>query len=57
MKKQRRVFSPEDRLTIIQEGQREGTTVTCCKYNLAPSLYGKWKNKYLSGGVEGLKSS
>lgn len=57
MKKQRRVFSPEDRLSIIQEGQREGSTVTCRKYNLAPSLYAKWKNKYLSGGVEGLKAS
>ena len=55
MKRERRVFSPEDRLAIIQEGQREGTTVTCRKYNLAPSLYAKWKNKYLSKGVEGLK--
>ena len=57
MKRERRVFSPEDRLAIIQEGQREGTTVTCRKYNLAPSLYAKWKNKYLSKGVEGLKSA
>lgn len=55
MKRERRVFSPEDRLAIIQEGQREGSTVTCRKYNLAPSLYAKWKNKYLSKGVEGLK--
>lgn len=55
MKRERRVFSPEDRLAIIQEGQREGTTVTCRKYNLAPSLYAKWKNKYLSKGVEVLK--
>ena len=57
MKRERRVFSPEDRLAIIQEGQREGSTVTCRKYNLAPSLYAKWKNKYLSKGVEGLKSA
>lgn len=55
MKRERRVFSPEDRLAIIQEGQREGTTVTCRKYNLASSLYAKWKNKYLSKGVEELK--
>jgi hypothetical protein len=26
MKKERRVFSPEDRLAILQAGQREGTT-------------------------------
>ena len=57
MKKERRVFSPEDRLAILQEAQREGATVTCRKYNLAPSLYAKWKNKYLSKGVEGLKSA
>ncbi len=55
MKKERRVFSPEDRLAIIQEGQREGSTATCRKYNLAPSLYARWKTKYLSKGVEGLK--
>ncbi len=29
MKKERRVFSPEDRLAILQEAQREGTTATC----------------------------
>ena len=52
MKRERRVFSPEDRQAIIQEGQREGTTVTCSKYNLASSLYAKWMNKYLSKGVE-----
>ncbi len=55
MKKERRIFTPEDRLAILQEAQREGTTVTCRKYNLAPSLYAKWKSKYLSKGVEGLK--
>lgn len=55
MKKERRSFSPEDRLAIIQEGQREGSTATCRKYNLAPSLYARWKTKYLSKGVEGLK--
>ena len=57
MKKERRIFTPEDRLAILQEAQREGATVTCRKYNLAPSLYAKWKNKYLSKGVEGLKSA
>jgi hypothetical protein len=33
MKKEGRVFNPEDRLVIIQEGQREGSTATCRKYN------------------------
>lgn len=56
MKRERRSFSPEDRLAIIQEGQREGATATCRKYNLSPSLYARWKTKYLAKGVEGLKS-
>lgn len=53
----KRTFSPEDRLAILQEGQREGQTVTCRKYNIAPSLYQRWKNKYLSKGYDGLKPS
>ena len=55
MKKERRSFSPEDRLAIVQEGQREGTTATCRKYNLSPSLFAKWRSRYLAKGVEGLK--
>ena len=53
----RRTYSPEDRLAILQEGQREGQTATCRKYNLAPSLYQRWKKKYLDKGYEGLKAS
>jgi len=53
----RRTFSPEDRLAILQEGQREGQTETCRKYNLAPSLYQGWKKKYLDKGYNGLKPS
>jgi transposase-like protein len=32
MKKERRVFSPEDRLAILQEAQREGTTAYICLF-------------------------
>lgn len=55
MKRERRAFTPEDRLSIIQEGEREGITSTCRKYNLAPSLYARWKKKYQCKGMEGLK--
>ena len=55
--REKRKFSPEERLSILQEGEREGQTVTCRKYNLAPSLYQRWKQKYLQKGVEGLKPS
>lgn len=53
----KRSFSPQERLSILQEGQREGQTATCRKYGIAPSLYQRWKKKYLEKGVEGLKPS
>ncbi len=55
MKSTRRKFTPEDRLSILQESQREGHSVTCRKYNLSPSLLTKWKARYLSKGISGLK--
>lgn len=57
MKKERRTFSPEDRLSILQEASREGQSETCRKYNLSPSLFLRWKKKYLSKGMDGLKPS
>lgn len=57
MSKQKREFSPEEKISILQEGEREGVSVTCRKYNLAHSVYGYWKKKYLSNGKDGLKYS
>ncbi len=53
----KRSFSPEERLSILQESQREGQTATCRKYNIAPSLFIRWKKKYLEKGIDGLKPS
>jgi putative transposase len=53
--KKRRNFSPEERLSILQEGEREGQIAICRKYHLAPSLYARWKKKYLEKGIDGLK--
>lgn len=55
MSKERRQFTPEERLAIVQEAQREGVMQTTRKYNLAPSLVHKWKQRYLNKGMEGLK--
>ena len=53
----RRSFTPEERLSLVQEAEREGNTETCRKYNLSPSLLAKWKQRYVSKGAEGLKSA
>ena len=55
MTKNRRKFTPEERLSIIQEGQREGRSQTCRKYDISPSLFDRWRHKYLQNGIEGLK--
>jgi len=51
----RRKFTPEERLSILQEGEREGQSSTIRKYHIAPSLYARWKHKYLNDGIYGLK--
>jgi transposase-like protein len=55
MTKERRKFTPEDRLSILKEAEREGQAATIRKYKVAPSLFARWKNKYLSEGINGLK--
>lgn len=55
MGKLKRSFSAEERLSILKEGEREGQAATIRKYNLAPSLYARWKRKYLNEGLDGLK--
>ena len=57
MKKTRRKFTPEEKLSILQEVEREGTIETCRKYHLSSSMISSWKRKYLSQGLTGLKGS
>ena len=57
MPKPKRTFSPEERLSILQEAQREGRAETLRKYSIAPSLFDRWKKKYLTEGVDGLKNA
>ena len=57
MSKTRRQFTPEEKYSILQEAEREGTTETARKYNLAHSVLSYWKKKYLFKGKDGLKSS
>ena len=57
MPRTRRSFTPEERLSLIQEAEREGYMETCRKYNLSPTLLSRWKQKYQAKGAEGLKSA
>lgn len=55
MSKQRRKFSVEQKLQIIQEADQHGTTQTLRKHNLSHSVFLRWKNGFNSGGVTSLK--
>jgi putative transposase len=55
MPRTRRSFDSEEKLSIIQEAEREGYMETCRKYNLSPALLSRWKQKYQAKGTEGLK--
>ncbi|HWA33963.1 MAG TPA: transposase [Cyclobacteriaceae bacterium] len=57
MTRTKRVFTPEERLSLLQEIKREGFSETCRKHNLSPSLMALWRKKYLAIGTEGLKPS
>lgn len=55
MPRTKRSFTPEERLSLLQEAEREGYMQTCRKYNLSPALLAKWKQRYLNKGADGLK--
>ena len=56
MGNKRRKFTPEERLSILQEVRQEGLVETCRKHGLSPGLVSKWKQRYLDKGVDGLKA-
>ena len=57
MARTRRTFTPEERLSLLKEAEREGFAETCRKHNLSPTLLSIWRKKYLTKGEEGLKPS
>jgi len=52
MAKQRRSFSVEQKLQIIQEAEQNGITQTVRKHNLAHSVFLRWKNQFNEGGAK-----
>jgi putative transposase len=55
MGKQRRSFSVEQKLQIIQEADQHGTTQTLRKHNISHSVFLRWKNQFNQGGASSLQ--
>ena len=55
MAKQRRSFSVEQKLQIIQVADQQGVVQTPGKHNLSHAVYLRWKIQFNQGGVQSLK--
>lgn len=44
----------EHKLDIISEGQKNGISSTCRKYDISRTLYYRWLKRYKTHGIEGL---
>jgi putative transposase len=53
--RQRRQFSVEQKLAILNEADHNGVTQTLRKHNLSHSVFLRWKNQFNSGGTGSLK--
>ena len=42
------------RFNIISEGQKNGVSATCQKYNISRTIYYRWLKRYKTQGIEGL---
>ena len=56
MKKQPKSYSAEEKSAIIQEGIAGNVTQTCRKYEVSPTTYYQWRDKFDSGGIDALKA-
>ncbi len=55
MSTKRRSWSVEQKLQVIQEADQYGLTETLRKYNLAQSLFHRWKKEFNQDGISGLQ--
>lgn len=55
MTQERRKWSEAQKLQIIGEVEQNGLTETLRKYNLAPSLFHRWRRAYNGEGMQGLR--
>jgi len=53
--RQRRQFSVEQKLAILNEADHNGVTQTLRKHNISHSVFLRWKNQFNSGGTGSLK--
>ena len=51
----RRSFSAEQKMQILREAESEGMLNTCRKYEIAQSLFYRWKHQFDQRGIDGIQ--
>ena len=53
MRKQRKTYSPEEKVGIIRKHLLDATAVSdlCDEYGLHPTVYNRWQNEFFEGGA------
>lgn len=55
MGKEKRTFSKEQKLSILQEAKEKGVNITLAKHSIYPATYYDWKRRFEQMGEEGFK--
>ena len=55
--KTKRIFSTEEKLSILREGLENGVQPTLQKYGIYPAAFYSWRKKFNEMGEEGLSHS
>jgi putative transposase len=50
----KRVFSVEQKMEILRYAEENGMVATCRNYEIAQSLFYRWKNQFDQRGIDGL---
>jgi putative transposase len=53
----RRSFTIEQKMSILREAEDSGMVATCRKYEIAQSLFYRWKHQFEQKGIDGLGPS
>ena len=53
--KKKRSFTVEQKMQILREADENGMLATCRKYEIAQSLYYRWKNQFNKMGIDSLQ--
>jgi putative transposase len=53
--KERKKYSKEEKLRIVQEAEEQGVKATLDKYGIYPATYCDWKRKVEAMGEKGLE--